>query len=241
MPQSCHQQSNTRLILVLSESCCNYFVTQPCFLWVLIFSEGQPGWTLHWYWYYTTLRIDIFDIQATTSYADSTDRADLRSLGLKPWTEAAGCPRTGLTNLWHACSKQHEERFAWHVTLTTVQFFSFVLPEERLCIVKNIRMHIYIYMHTHTHTHISDCLEIYELPLLPNNTVGEILLHKTGGVWSFDWIYINGAPAWRWIGEYVTLDKKFYSLIFEKVVVEVPFTSTLSFSLHCSRKPLLNM
>ena len=32
---------------------------------------------------------------------------------------------------------------------------------------------------------------------------------------SVDWIFINGAPAWRWLGDYVTLDKIFYSLLFE--------------------------
>jgi len=44
-----------------------------------------------------------------------------------------------------------------------------------------------------------ECIEtVYELPLLPNNTASEILLH------------ISGAVAKRWLGEYATMDKMFY-------------------------------
>jgi hypothetical protein len=40
-------------------------------------------------------------------------------------------------------------------------------------------------------------------------------LYKSGAVWSVDWIFITGAPAWRWLGEYVTMDSTFYSLFFQ--------------------------
>ena len=33
---------------------------------------------------------------------------------------------------------------------------------------------------------------------------------------SVDWVFINGAPAWQWLGEYATLDKMFYSLLFKE-------------------------
>jgi hypothetical protein len=39
---------------------------------------------------------------------------------------------------------------------------------------------------------------------------------------SFDCIFITGAPAWRWLGEYVTLDSTFYSLLFQQEVAAAP-------------------
>jgi len=66
-------------------------------------------------------------------------------------------------------------------------------------------------------------------------------LYKSGEVWSVDWIFITGAPAWRWLGEYVTLDKTFYSLIFKPEVVTARVISELSSLLHCSRRPLLEI
>ena len=51
---------------------------------------------------------------------------------------------------------------------------------------------VYIY----THAHISDCEDnVYELPLLPNNTVSETFLHKSGAVGSVDWTSITGTSA----------------------------------------------
>ena len=49
--------------------------------------------------------------------------------------------------------------YSWQTLFTVVPiFFKFLLPNQRLCTVKNI--------------HISDYAEnVYELPLLPNNTV----------------------------------------------------------------------
>ena len=51
---------------------------------------------------------------------------------------------------------------------------------------------------------ISVCIENgYALPLLPNNTASGTFLHKSEVVGSVDWIFITGAPAWRWLGEYI--------------------------------------
>jgi hypothetical protein len=59
---------------------------------------------------------------------------------------------------------------------------------------------------------MSDCVEtVYKLPLLPNNIASEIFLQKSGAVRSVDWIFIIGAPACRWLGENVTLDRTLYS------------------------------
>ena len=80
---------------------------------------------------------------------------------------------------------------------------------------------------------------VYELPLLPNNTASETFLHKSGAVRCVDWILITGKLAWRWLGEYVTLDKTFYSLLKEGAVA-APVTSTFFLSLSL-RKPLLEI
>ena len=70
-------------------------------------------------------------------------------------------------------------------------FFLFLLPDQCLHIVNN--MCIY--------THIADCIEIvYELPLLPNNTVSETFLHKLGAVRSVDWMFIIWAPTFAVTG-----------------------------------------
>jgi hypothetical protein len=82
----------------------------------------------------------------------------------------------------------------WHSLL--FQFFFTSLPNQNTC--------IYI--------HIPDCIETeYELLLLPNDTACETFLHKSGVMCSVDWIFITGAPAWKWLGEYVTAGKTFYN------------------------------
>ena len=108
----------------------------------------------------------------------------------------------------------------------------FLFPDQRLYIVKNV----WIYKD------ISDCVEtVCVLPLVPNNTVSETFFHKSGAV-SVDWIFITGAPAWRWLHEYVTLDKTFCHLLFqEDVVVAAPVTAPCSFLSHSSRRNLLEI
>ena len=49
---------------------------------------------------------------------------------------------------------------------------------------------------------------------------------------SVDWIFITRAPAWRWLDEYVTLDKKFYNLLFKQEVEAAPVTSTFASLFH---------
>ena len=46
---------------------------------------------------------------------------------------------------------------------------------------------------------------------------------KIGAVRSSDWIFITGALAWLWLGEYVTLDKKFCSFLCKQEVVHIFF------------------
>ena len=78
-------------------------------------------------------------------------------------------------------------------------FFYFLCPAS-----------VSILWRTCVYIHISYCIEIvYDLPLLPNNTACETFSHKFGDVQNVDWIFITGAPAWRWLGERMTLDKMF--------------------------------
>jgi hypothetical protein len=47
------------------------------------------------------------------------------------------------------------------------------------------------------YTHI--CVEfVFESPLLPDNTASGTFSHKSGSVWSVDWIFTIGTPGWRW-------------------------------------------
>ena len=140
---------------------------------------------------------------------------------------------TGPTNLWHACPKWHAGRFPWHAAFTALQFLLFLLPNWLLHIVKTMYVCI----------HISDCVEnVYELPLLPNHTASETFLHKSEAVRIIDWVFITGALALRWLGEYVTLNKMFYNLIFKKkAVAAAQFSSKFSFVSHLSRKPVLEI
>jgi len=47
----------------------------------------------------------------------------------------------------------------------------------------------------------------YQKTLQPN-----IFAH-IGAVRSVDWIFIVGAPVWRWLGEHVTLGRTFYRFL----------------------------
>ena len=70
-----------------------------------------------------------------------------------------------LTSLCHTCPKWHAEILPVHSAFTALPFyfFAFILPDQRLHIVKSRCMHIYI--HTYTYT-LSDCVQtVYELPL----------------------------------------------------------------------------
>jgi hypothetical protein len=134
---------------------------------------------------------------------------------------------TGLANLWHV------ERFRWHVAFTAVPVFYVFCPTSISILWR-------IWMYIDTHTHISDCIEIvYELHLVPNNSLSEIFLHKLGAVQSVDWIFITGALAWQWLGEYVTMHKTFYNCLFKEEVAAAPVTSRFSSLPHSSRRCLL--
>ena len=115
-----------------------------------------------------------------------------------------------LTNLWHACPKPRAERFPWHVWLTALPIFKFLLPDQRLCIVKNT----YIYIH------ISDFIQtLYKLPLLLNKTASRIFLHKSREVRSVDWIFITGGAGLGLTGRVRGIEKAFYDLLFKAWII----------------------
>ena len=77
-------------------------------------------------------------------------------------------------------------------------FFLFLLPDQRLHIVKNMCVCVCVYIYIYTHTHTPVCVQIvYELPSLPSTTACETFLRKSGTVRSVDWTFIIVALAWR--------------------------------------------
>jgi len=77
---------------------------------------------------------------------------------------------------------RHEEIFPLHAAYTAV-------PIHRLDIVKE---YVYIYIYVFDYIQI-----VYELLLLPSNTVCETFLHRSGAVRNVDRVFITGAPTWR--------------------------------------------
>ena len=65
-------------------------------------------------------------------------------------------------------------------------FFKYVFCPSSVCIL----WRIYVYIH------ISDCVEtVYELPLLPNNTVSETFMCKSGAARSVHWMFYHWAAG----------------------------------------------
>jgi hypothetical protein len=117
-----------------------------------------------------------------------------------------------------------------------------LLLSRLLVLLPDKRLYIETCMRIHTHIHIPDCVDtVYELPVLPNNTAGETFLHKPVGVRSVDWIFIIGMPAWRWLGKYVTLDKRFYNILSKQEAVQAPVTSKFSSLSRALRRPELEI
>lgn len=91
--------------------------------------------------------------------------------------ETTGSSTPGLANPWPMCQQWCTERFAWHATFTAALFF--------LCLTSiSVLYRIIVYKH------IPDCIDIvYELPLVPDNTMSETFLHRSG-------VMRGGVPAW---------------------------------------------
>ena len=144
--------------------------------------------------------IDLF---LDTSY-HSTKLFKSRELKVKMFLCKPKGRRARLNNLWHSCPKWQEERFFWHSAFHAVQSFyiSFARPESLYC-----KEYVYIC------SHIWLCRYCVWITVDTNNIESETFLHKSEAVRSVDWIFITRMPAWRWLGEYVTLDRTFYSIL----------------------------
>jgi hypothetical protein len=99
----------------------------------------------------------------------------------------------GRAHLWHPCPKRH-------APFTALRFL-FLYSEHFLYIAKIMRINMCDGVET-----------VYDLLFLPNNVATETFLHKSGAMRS--WMFITGAAAWRWLGDYVILGKTFHNIRF---------------------------
>jgi hypothetical protein len=126
-------------------------------------------------------------------------------------------PKSGLANVWHAA-------------LTPASFFNFFCP-IRVAVLWVMCVCVYTRVYTHTHAYL-----------------GRYCLYITFGTkqyceWNSFTQIQSGTKCWlvnyyrdagmRWLGEYVTLDRTFYSLLFkQEVAVAARVTSRLSSLSH---------
>ena len=138
--------------------------------------------------------------------------------------------RSGLPTLWHAYPEWHGERFPWHAAFTAVPIFfiSFATLASLYCAA-------HVHMHTAcTAYRLYKNCHCYQITLQGN------IFTQIGAVRSVDWIFIVGAPAWRWPGEYGTLGRTFYSLLLKQEVVTATFSANCTLS-HSARRTLLEI
>jgi len=96
--------------------------------------------------------------------------------------------------------------------------FLSILPDQTtVSLLCRTCVHVHTHTHTHTHTYLlrTDCIW---------NTVAteqqklrmKHLWTQIGVLRTVDcvfWLFITGAPAWRWLNQYVTLERTFYSIL----------------------------
>jgi len=70
-----------------------------------------------------------------------------------------------------------------------------------------------VYIHISTAYRLYMNYRCYQMALQWN------IFAQSGAVRSVDWIFIVGAPDWRYMGKYVTLDRTFYSLLLKQKAV----------------------
>ena len=85
-------------------------------------------------------------------------------------------------------------------------FYSFAWPASLYC-------EHYVYIHTYLIPYrLYMNYRCYQVTLQWN------IFTQIGALRSVDWIFIVGAPVWRWLGEKVTLGRTFYCLLLKQVV-----------------------
>jgi len=118
-----------------------------------------------------------------------------------------------------------------HSLLSEFFYIYFALPASLYC-----KEYVYIALH------ISNCVQnVYDLPLLTNNTASEMFSHKSGAVRSVDWISIIGAPAWRRQGRIRDIGQSVLQSSFQTGSSSSPIIATVSFLSHSSRICFLDM
>jgi hypothetical protein len=107
--------------------------------------------------------------------------------------------------------------------------FLFLFPNQRFYIVKNVCVCVCVCVWERERERDSACVEIvYELPLLPNNTASEHFSTSRQRWEVFTgYVFIIGVQAWRWLWEYVTLEKRL-TIFFSNEKQQQPVTSTFA-------------
>jgi hypothetical protein len=117
----------------------------------------------------------------------------------------------GLMNLRYACIKNGTRRDfldTRHSLLS--QFFLSLLSDQLLYIVNKCVC-----------THIWLCTDCIWITVATKRHCSETFRHKSVAVRRVDRILITEVPVWRWLGEYMTLDRTFQSLLFKQQAVAV--------------------
>ena len=100
----------------------------------------------------------------------------------------------------------------WYSLLPQFFLISFPHPASQHCeryVCVYVCVYVYVYIHIHAYIWLPrDWIEVL---LLTNNTCCKWnMLHKSGAVWSVDWIFSIAAPPWQWMGEYEIQVGMFY-------------------------------
>ena len=109
--------------------------------------------------------------------------------------------------------------------LSQLLLISFAWPSSLYC---EVYMYIYTYM---------TACKLYMNQRCYQTTRQWNIFTQIGAVRSVDWIFIVGAPVWPWLGEYVTLDRTFYSLLLKQELAAAPIFFLITFL----RRPLLDI
>ena len=150
------------------------------------------------------------------------------------------CTCTYISILWRICAHVHiplycEEYVHMYTYLYIVKNMSTCTHTSiswRIC----AHVHIYLYCeeYVHTYTYISVYRQhnkylCFQMTL----QVKHFYTNRSGAKCSL--AVIIGVPAWRWLGEYLTLDRTFYSLRLKQEVVAATDTAIFASLSHSSR------
>jgi hypothetical protein len=170
-------------------------------------SENRCGMWLQWHWRSCELR-DIVAVRDMNEICHF-----FRYVGCRTYSTRAQNGKR-----WDFLGTRH--------SITAVPIYC-VWPASLHC-----AEHLYIY------THIWVCRQYTRMNYRCYQTTPQWnIFTQIGAGRIVDWIFIVGTQVWWWLGEYMTLDRTFYSLLFQTGSSSSPFSS-LSRS---SKTPLLEI